>query len=425
MGVTVGQLAVMAAKEIVKWLSKGPDSNISASEIVALTRQNFIGKSTNIIIAPGRAAGSDSDEAMLLVAHRCMDLLAGLDGMEVTFNFTADGRSISIRRKSGDVREQGLLRALDETGSGTVSGPSSPVTAPIAASSLARGHLEVFVLPADGVLRRRWHWPDPGWCEWGDLSLPAGRPTAIAAGSKDEYAQEIAVAVGDTVCNRWWTGEGSGWSGWDVMPRLGAPVVDLAFSSKIADELEIYALDGRGRIHHRWWWRDQGWSEGWTPMDAPAGRPVTAIAAGSYADYHQELFAIVDGEVWHRWLWRNDGWSAWRPQAPVGMRATDIAVSSLKEGHIEVFAISDGGRPRHRWHWAGRGWSDWEDFPVPIGSRLTAIAAASKSLRHQEIYGLTGSGNVVHTWNWLHDDGKPDWQSWSEWSDWQPMPRLT
>jgi hypothetical protein len=102
--------------------------------------------------------------------------------------------------------------------------------------------------------------------------------------------------------------------------------MDLAFSSNIADTLEIYALDGRGRIHHRWWWRDQGWSEGWAPMDTPGGRPVTAIAAGPYADYHQELFAIVDGESWHRWYWADRGWS---------------------------------------------GWSSWEDFPVPDGSRLT------------------------------------------------------
>lgn len=426
MGVTVGQLAILAAKEIVKRLSKSPDSSISDSEIIALTRQNFIGKSTNIIVAPGRTSASDSDAAMLLVANKCAELLARLDGIEVTFNFAADGsRSISIRRKSGDTREEALLRALDETSARPALRPSSPITVPIAAASLAQGHLEVFVLPADGVLRHRWYWPAPNWCEWSDMSLPARRTTAIAAGSKDQYALEIAVAVGDEVHNRWWTGEGSGWSHWDVMPRLGAPVVDLAFSSNIADTLEIYALDGWGRIHHRWWWRDQGWSEGWTQMGTPGGRPVTAIAAGSYADYHQELFAIVDGEIWHRWWWQNDGWSDWRPQARVGMRATDIAVSSLKEGHIEVFAISDRGRPRHRWYWAGHGWSDWEDFPVPDGSRLAAIATASKSPRHQEIYGLKGSGKVVHAWNWLHDDGKPDWESWSEWSKWHWMPGLS
>jgi hypothetical protein len=107
------------------------------------------------------------------------------------------------------------------------------------------------------------------------------------------------------------------------MPPLATPLTDLAFSSNIADALEIYALDEKGRIWHRWWWRDSGWSNGWTLMGTPGGRPVTAIAAGSYADYHQELFAIVDGEIWHS------------------------------------------------------GWSGWEDFPVPDGSPLTAITATS------------------------------------------------
>jgi hypothetical protein len=442
MGTTVGQLAILAAKGIVNRISKTPDYKISESEIVALTRQNFIGRST-IVIAPGRTSTVDSDEAMLLVAHRALELLARLDGIEVTLTVAPDKAwSISIRR---NVRVEALLRALDESGSGLVPyrGPheiqgirgsseegdwavgSALVTAPIAASSLARGHNEVFVLPADGRIRRRWYWPDPNWSEWHDMSLPARPITAIAAGSKDEYAQEIAVAVGNTVHNRWWTGQGDGWSEWDVMPSLSAPVADLAFSSNIADALEIYALDKRGHIYHRWWWRDPGWSNGWTSMGTPAGRPVTAIAAGSYADYHQELFAIADGEIWHRWWWRNDGWSDWHRQAPVGVRATDIAVSSLKRGHIEIFAMSDVGRLRHRWYWAGHGWSDWEDFPVPDGSRLTAIAAASNSPRHQEIYGLKASGKVVHAWNWLEDDGKPDWESWSEWSKWHWMPRVS
>lgn len=296
-----------------------------------------------------------------------------------------------------------------------------PVTAPIAAGSLAQGHMEVLVLPNGRELRHRWYWPDPNWSEWQDMPLPAGRATAIAVGSKDEYATEIAVAVGDTVHHRWWAGKW--WSDWHEMPALGSPVADLAFSSNIADTLEIYALDERGRIRHRWWWRDAGWSD-WHPMDTPGGRPATAVAAGSYADYHQELFTVVDGEIWHRWWWRNDGWSDWHQQAPVGMRAADIAVSSMKKGHLEVFAIDEGGRIRHRWYWAGHGWSEWQDFPLPDGSRVTAIAATSGSTRHQEIFGLKASGKVVHAWNWLNDDGKPDWESWSHWSEWHFMPNL-
>lgn len=296
-----------------------------------------------------------------------------------------------------------------------------PVTAPIAAGSLAQGHMEVLVLPVGRELRHRWYWPDPNWSDWQDMPLPAGRADAICVGSKGEYAMEIAVAVGGMVYNRWWADKW--WSDWHEMPVLDCPVVDLAFSSSIADTHEIYALDEQGRIRHRWWWRDTGWSD-WHPMDAPDGRPASAIAAGSYADYHQELFAVVDGEIWHRWWWRDGGWSDWHQQAPVGMRAADIAVSSMKNGHLEVFAIDEGGRIRHRWYWAGHGWSDWTDFPLPDGSPVTAIAATSGSTRHQEIFGLKASGEVVHAWNWLTDDGNPDWESRSNWSEWHFMPDL-
>lgn len=369
MVVTAGQLATQAAKEILKRIFKAPDSVISESDIgiATVVRQNFIGKGSPIIIAPGKTSTSDSGETMLLVAHRCMELLARMDGVEVTFTATPDGiRSISIRCINANIREEVLLRALDQAGGGL---DLQAVNVPIAASSLTDGHMEVFALVTDRRLRHRWYWPDPNWSDWHDMPLPAGRVSAIAAGSKDNYHQEVAVAVGDTVHHRWWTGRDDGWSAWNAMPPLVAPVIDLAFSSNIADALEIYALDERGRIRHRWWWRDSGWSNGWTSMGTPGGRPVTAIAAGSYADYHQELFSIVDGEIWHRWWWRNDGWSDWHQQAPVGMHATDIAVSSLKAGHLEVFALNDGGRVRHRWYWAGHGWSRWRTSRCPTAHR--------------------------------------------------------
>lgn len=427
----VGQLAIQAAQEIIKRISKGPGSAVSGRDIT-IVRQFIIGGTSVVGIDPAKAAASASDEMMGLVAQRCVELLAALDGIEITLAIAPDGtRTLSVRRASGGVREEALLRALDQTG-GAQEPPHAvlpPVTTPIAASSLARGHLELFVLAAGSRLRHRWYWPEPNWSGWHDMSLPAGSATAIGAGSMGEHHQEIAVAVGGTVHHRWWTGREHdssdwGWSGWYAMPGLGIPVTDLAFSSSIAGALEIYALDERGRIWHRWWQRDPGWSDGWTSMGTPDARPVTAIAAGSHSDYHQELFAVVDGEIWHRWWWLNDGWSDWHRQAPVGLRATDIAASSLKKGHIEIHAIDGDGRIRHRWYWTDCGWSGWADLPRPEGSRLTAIAAASNGPRHQEIYGLKASGKVAHTWNHLDDDGKPDWESRSEWAEWHYTHRV-
>ena len=333
------------------------------------------------------------------------------------------GRHARLFNVQPPLAEPGTSEAAAETGGHPDEGAARPISGPIAASSLSEDHIEVFVLATGRKLRHRWYWPDPGWSDWHDLPLPDGRATAVAAGSKGINHQEIAVAAGDTVHHRWWTGQGDGWSEWSAMPQLGNPVTDLAFSSNIADALEIYALDERGGIHHRWW-RDPGWSEGWHRMDTPGGRPVTSIAAGSYADYHQELFAVADGEVWHRWWWRDDGWSDWYQQAPAGMHVTDVAVSSMKNQHLEVFAIDDRGRLRHRWYWAGPGWSDWEDLPQPDGSRLTAITVASHSERRQQIFGLKDSGKVVRASTWLHDDHGPGWEARPEWSAWHFMRKL-
>jgi hypothetical protein len=419
---TIGQLASTAAKEIAKRLFSSPQAGLSGNEIATVVRQN-IGKVGTVVIAPGKTARSDSDETVLLVVERCLELLARADGIEVTITMTAGGLSVAARRANSSIAEKTVLDDLGDAGD---SRSALPVTVPVAASSLADGHMEVFAIAGDGRLWHRWYRPNPKWSAWTDMRLPAGRVTAIAAGSKDRFHEELAVAVGKVVHHRWYTGKDDGWSSWHPMPALGSPVVDLAFSSNIADTLEIYALDDRGRIWHRWWWRDSGWSEGWTSMGTPGGRPVTAIAAGSYADYHQELFAVVDGEIHHRWWWRNDGWSSWHHQASASMHTADIAVSSLKKDHLEVFALAERGTQlRHRWYWAGHGWSAWEDFPVPDGTPLTAVAANSGSERHQEIFGLKGSGKVVHAWNWLRNDGKADWESWSEWSNWHSMPPVS
>jgi hypothetical protein len=419
----VGQLATQAAQEIIKRIFKGPASGISGRDIT-IVRQVIIGGTGDVRIGSRGATVRNNEEMMRQVAQRCIELLAALDGVEITLTVAPDGtRMLSVRRASSSVREDALLRALGQASRTLEPRPAAvvPITAPVAASSLARGHLELFVLATGSRLRHRWYWPEPNWSAWHDMSLPAGSATAIAAGSMGENHQEVAVAVGDTVHHRWWKRQESDWSDWHAMPSLDEPVADLAFSSAGVGHLELYAATRSGALHHRWYWK--GWSD-WHAMPLPGGEPVTGIAAGSYADGHQELFAIVGGEIQHRWYWADTNWSPWHQQAPVGIRATDIAVSSLKEGHIEVFALNDGGRIRHRWYWSHRGWSGWQDFSCPIGSRLTAIAAASNGPRHQEIYGLTESGKVANTWGHLHDDGKPDRDSWSGWAEWHYTHRV-
>lgn len=86
--------------------------------------------------------------------------------------------------------------------------PMPSVPGPVvsaACSSMTTGHLEVFVLCGDDVIRRRWWWDAPGWSDWvPSRPLPQGRPVAIAAGSHDPGHHElIGVSANDAVLNRW------------------------------------------------------------------------------------------------------------------------------------------------------------------------------------------------------------------------------
>jgi hypothetical protein len=140
----VGQLATQAAQEIIKRIFKGPDSGISGRGIT-IVRQAVIGGTGDVRIGPRGTAVGDSEEMMRLVAQRCIELLAALDGVEITLAAAPDGtRTLSVRRTSGSVREEALLRALGQAG-GTPEPRHAvvPITAPVAASSLARGHLEL------------------------------------------------------------------------------------------------------------------------------------------------------------------------------------------------------------------------------------------------------------------------------------------
>jgi serine/threonine protein kinase len=161
---------------------------------------------------------------------------------------------------------------------------AAAVTAPIACSSLGPSHIEVFVLTKPGSLRHRWFWPDPNWSSWVDMPTPAGesgRATAVAAGSHDDWHQEIAVAVGGTIYHRWWD---DGWTDWHGMPSLYAPITDIALSSVTAGHWEIFALDSDGRLHHRWWRSPPAGRSGTTCPDpvgpsarSPRARTPTSI----------------------------------------------------------------------------------------------------------------------------------------------------
>jgi hypothetical protein len=138
----------------------------------------------------------------------------------------------------------------------------------------------------------------------------------------------FALVSGEVWHKWWWRGSdgATGWSDWHMLTRLDMHAVDIASSSVKDGHMEVFAIDGSGRLRHRWYWRKPGWSN-WEDMPVPPKSPITAITAGSHSDRHQELFALtVDGKIHHAWNW-----------------------------------LADDGRP----DWtAGSEWSPWHEMPT-------------------------------------------------------------
>jgi hypothetical protein len=312
------------------------------------------------------------------------------------------------------------------------------VTAPIACLSLSRDHRHFFVLAGTRSLQHRTYWPSQAWTTWHDMKpLPPGNAVAITAQAYDDH-QKVAVAAGDSVYHRWRVGNpGGGWSAWDVMPGLGAPVMDLAFSPVAAGHWEMLAVDEYETIHLSSWRHGAGampgWSQ-WTAMPAPEGLPVTSIAAscaslrdqdhGRVAGHRQDLVTVADGEVWHR---QRQGvpdampaWSDWGPLTGIQSHVTDVACSSRGTGHVEVFAVDAAGRISRRDYTEADGWSDWQDLPAPARQRVAAITSTSHPFSpYQKLAVLTTAGQVYHAWRSAYGPGGE-----SGWTPWRDLPAL-
>jgi hypothetical protein len=315
------------------------------------------------------------------------------------------------------------------------------VTAPIACLSLSRDHRHFFVLAGPGSLRHRTYWPSQAWTTWHDMApLPPGTAVAIAAQAYDDH-QKIAVAAGDSVYHRWRVGNpGGGWSAWDALPGLGAPVIDLAFSPVAAGHWEMFVVDEYETIHRSAWRDDGGTGPGWTPwtgVPAPEGLPVSSISAscaslrdqdqdkGRVAGHRQDLVIVADGQVWHRQRQGSPeampAWSDWELLTGVRRQVTDVACSSRGPGHVEVFAVDSRGLVSHRDYTERDGWSDWRDLPAPAGQRVAAITSTSHPFSpYQKLVVLTTAGQVYHAWRSAFGPGGE-----SGWTPWRDLPVLS
>ena len=196
----------------------------------------------------------------------------------------------------------------------------------IAVASPAAGHLEAFALDSGRQVWHRWVRPrrgqqDAQWSLWEPLSVPQGKASAIAAGSAEESSQALAIVVDGAVHGCAWDRK-AGWGSWTRLPA-SRPVVDVACARRDPRALELFALDGDGRIYHQPWRPPpRPGQPAWEPLAGPAGR-VVAIAATGYGAGHQILAALTSDGAVH---WSGSphgataqaGWSPWHSLAESG-----------------------------------------------------------------------------------------------------------
>jgi hypothetical protein len=311
------------------------------------------------------------------------------------------------------------------------------VTAPLACLSLSPDHRHFFVLAGARSLKHRTYWPSQAWYTWHDMRpLPPGDAAAVAAQAYGDH-QKMAVAAGGAVYHRWRVGNpGGGWSPWDALPPLGAPVTDLALAAVAAGHWDVFALDADQAVR-RSSWRDGGEAAGWSrwlDVPAPEGRPVTAVAASCASshdqdgdrveEHRQDLVVVADGRVWHRSRRGAPAsmpdWSGWQPLTDAAPDVTDVACSSQGPGHVEVFAVHASGRVSRRDHMERAGWSGWQDLPAPAGQRVAAITSTSCPFSpYQKLAVLTPAGQVYHAWRSAFGPGGE-----SGWTPWRDLPVL-
>jgi multiple sugar transport system ATP-binding protein len=311
------------------------------------------------------------------------------------------------------------------------------VTAPLACLSLSPDHRHFFVLAGARSLKHRTYWPSQAWYTWHDMRpLPPGDAAAVAAQAYGDH-QKMAVAAGGAVYHRWRVGNpGGGWSPWDALPPLGAPVTDLALAAVAAGHWDVFAL-GADQAVRRSSWRDGGEAAGWSrwlDVPAPEGRPVTAVAASCASshdqdgdrveEHRQDLVVVADGRVWHRSRRGAPAsmpdWSGWQPLTDAAPDVTDVACSSQGPGHVEVFAVHASGRVSRRDHMERAGWSGWQDLPAPAGQRVAAITSTSCPFSpYQKLAVLTPVGQVYHAWRSAFGPGGE-----SGWTPWRDLPVL-
>ncbi|MGH3368749.1 MAG: M64 family metallopeptidase [Nocardioidaceae bacterium] len=189
-----------------------------------------------------------------------------------------------------------------------------------------------------------------------------------------------------------------------LTPRARTPVSIVA---RDAGQLDVFAVDSRGRTMTDWWGRQQGWS-GWTQINggtAGSGSPVTALP---HSSTHVSAYTVITPRnqvavaSWSAF----SGWTGWDPIP--GLTARPF---SRFEGHVDLFTVRPDGQVMTTWLEPGMTWMEW--FPVSdgIAGPGSPVTAASRFPEHIDLYTVRPDGRVWTAF-WVGD---------GPWSGWFPV----
>jgi metallophosphoesterase (TIGR03767 family) len=293
-----------------------------------------------------------------------------------------------------------------------------PITAPlvsVAAANRADGRFEMFAIDSSDRAWRRTQ-SAPGTDSWSDWQ---GFGTAMASiGAERNNVGQIEVFGVDRqgrVWHRWQlTPNSDSWSGWVEFGGTLSTAPSAISVTRWHTSLVVYGINGAGQLFGRTQYAgptaDGGgrWSD-WTLQDGT----LSAIAGQKNPYGRVELFGVDGtGRIYHRWELPTSGWSGWVHFGTVGWPAS-IAATSFGPGEgVAVYATSTSGELWERIQYTApngsNGGGTWSNWVLHDGS-LETIAAGTNPSNKVELFGINAAGTLFHRW----EAGDPPWSAWA------------
>jgi len=243
------------------------------------------------------------------------------------------------------------------------------------------------------------------WHPFGYLGVPENvYPATEGIGLTARATGELDVFMIDgqgRVWHRWWLASG-GWRAWGL---LGLPDdvggCGPVAAAAAAGRLHILVMDCDQQLVYRYWSSSTGWVA-WGAMAGPSPGVCWFPGAGGRFTGHVDFVVIgCDGNIWHR-TFSNGVWSGWanRGRPPV-LGGVDLTadIDGRTSGEVDIFAAASNGEVWHRWWLASGGWRAWNSIGEPAVGNCGSPGSVGRSNGELSVAVPGCDGNVyVRTW---------------------------